>query len=144
MAAEPAFWDSSGLVLLVTHQRATAAAMTIRRSRPRIVAWWGARVEVRSALARLRREGLLDAASVAQGTAKLDVLGRAVAEVAPTEHVRSRAERLLDAHDLRAADALQLAAALEWSQDRTRGRVLVCFDARLATAASVEGFTVRP
>ena len=144
MAAELAFWDSSGLVLLVTHQRATPAARAIRRAFPRFVVWWGARLEVRSAIARLRRDGLLDPVGAAQAISKLEALCSGVAEVAPSREVRARAEQLTGVHDVRAADALQLSAALEWCTERPRGRVLVCFDKRLAVAARDAGFDVRP
>ena len=43
---------------------------------------------------------------------------------------------------LRAADALQLAAALVWAKQLPRKRLFVCFDGRLAEAAGKEGFTV--
>lgn len=56
--------------------------------------------------------------------------------------VRGRAERLLAAHALTAADACQLAAALVLADDRPKRRALVCRDARLADAAEVEGFSV--
>jgi predicted nucleic acid-binding protein len=64
-------------------------------------------------------------------------------EVAQYDAVRSRARRLLEAHPLRAADALQLGAALVVVEDRSEGVELVTFDERLADAAEKEGFTVR-
>ena len=63
-------------------------------------------------------------------------------EVQPTESVRDLAEALVQRHPLRAADAMQLAAALIWSNRQTRNRAFVCFDGRLAEAAVKEGFTV--
>jgi predicted nucleic acid-binding protein len=60
----------------------------------------------------------------------------------PTEEVRERAERLLRIHRLRAADALQLAAALVWCEDRPRGRALIGDDGNLSEAARGEGFTI--
>ena len=63
-------------------------------------------------------------------------------EVQPTEEVRNRAERLLRIHKLRAADALQLAAALVWCGDRPAGRVLIGADGNLSEAAAAESFTV--
>jgi predicted nucleic acid-binding protein len=65
-------------------------------------------------------------------------------EIEPTEEVRTLAESALEKHDLRAADALQLAAALVFCHERPRGRWFVCFDRRLAAAADIEGFTVLP
>ena len=48
------------------------------------------------------------------------------------------------AHPLRAADALQLAAALHWCQRRTTDRELATFDIRLRDASRKEGFTILP
>ena len=65
-------------------------------------------------------------------------------KVLPGERLREVAERMLRVHPLRAADALQLAAALVWSRDRPDGRVFVSCDERLRDAAGREGFTVLP
>jgi hypothetical protein len=54
--------------------------------------------------------------------------------------VREIADRLLAVHDLRAGDALQLAAALVLADERPRRRPLVTADIRLAEAAEAEGF----
>jgi hypothetical protein len=45
-------------------------------------------------------------------------------------------------HDLGAADALQLAAALAASEQRPSTLPCVCLDERLARAAELEGFPV--
>jgi len=58
--------------------------------------------------------------------------------------VRARAARLLSLHPLRAADALQLAAALVWCRERTAEAPFVCLDDRLRLAAAREGFRVLP
>jgi predicted nucleic acid-binding protein len=53
--------------------------------------------------------------------------------------------RLLRIHSLRAADAIQLAAALEWSGSLPdSSATLVTLDRRLAEAADLEGFTILP
>lgn len=54
------------------------------------------------------------------------------------------AEDLPDEYAVRAADALQLAAALVWCREKPRRRAVVCFDDQLAKAAAAVGFTVRP
>lgn len=51
--------------------------------------------------------------------------------------------RLLRVHPLRAADALQLAAALIAVSDAPRNFPFTCADARLAEAARKEGFAVQ-
>jgi hypothetical protein len=63
-------------------------------------------------------------------------------EVAPSESLRRSAERLLRVHSLRAADSLQLAAALVAANHDPQSIEFVCLDARLAAAAQREGFAV--
>ena len=58
--------------------------------------------------------------------------------------VKSLAARLLRLHPLRAADALQLGAALHWAEGHPKGRTVHTFDTRLALAAQREGFVVPP
>jgi len=63
-------------------------------------------------------------------------------EVQPLETLRDIAMRLLRAHPLRAADSLQLAAAIMASEHRPSTLDFVCLDTRLALAAQREGFNV--
>ena len=107
-----------------------------------MVVWWTARVECASAIARLRREGRLTPEAEGQSLAVVSQLAREWQEVEPTDRVRLLATVLLRRHPLRAADALQLGAALDWVDNDPTGRGFVTFDARLATAAALEGFTV--
>jgi predicted nucleic acid-binding protein len=58
--------------------------------------------------------------------------------------VDRRARRLLAAHPLRAAAALQLAAALVACDERSDVPPFVTLDDRLAEAARREGFVVLP
>ncbi len=66
------------------------------------------------------------------------------AEIMPLEGVREHALRLVSAHRLRAADALQLGAALVWRHQLGGGTSFVCLDDRLRLAATIEGFVVMP
>lgn len=100
-------------------------------------------MECWSAFARLRREGRLTLDEEEGAGALLDVLRETWFEVLPGEDVRSHAAGLLRRHPLRAADALQLAAALVWAGSPASGEIVV-LDQRLATAARLEGLTVRP
>jgi predicted nucleic acid-binding protein len=142
--AEAAFWDTSGVVLLCTHQTAAGQARRIAQRCRRLVLWWGAPVEARSAFLRLVREGILSPTELADAAKRLATLKRVASEMEPTEEIRTIAESVLDKHDLRAADAFQLAAALVLCHEKPRGRWFVCFDRRLAAAADVSGFTVLP
>ena len=113
-----AFWDTSGIVPLCCYQAQTAKARQTLRLHAQQVVWWATPVEAVSSLNLLIREGHLTAAEGKQGLRRLDVLRKAWNEIQPTEEVREWAERLLGVHKLRAADALQLAAALVWSSNR--------------------------
>jgi predicted nucleic acid-binding protein len=136
------FWDSSAVVPLLAWHATTAAVEALLRDDPQVVVWWGTSVECLSALARLEREGTATTEATSKAAERLRRLLRTFDEVQPTERVRTTAERLLRTHPLRAADSLQLAAAIEAASGRPTELPLVCLDARLAQAARREGFDV--
>jgi len=107
-----------------------------------MIVWWATRLECVSAIARLRRVGELTSATEGRALAFVSQLAGSWREVQPTERVRSLATILLRRHPLRAADALQLSAALDWAGSDPTDRGFVTFDDRLANAAALEGFTV--
>ncbi|MGI8778208.1 MAG: hypothetical protein ACR2LJ_12700 [Acidimicrobiales bacterium] len=74
--------------------------------------------------------------------ARLEQLAGAWHEVQPVESVRRVAHRLLRTHSLRAADSLQLAAAVVASEGVPRSMEFVCLDRRLVGAARREGLAV--
>ena len=61
-------------------------------------------------------------------------------EVEPSEQARESAKRLLRVHDLRTADALQLAAAFFVAEARPATLEFVSLDESLVAAARREGF----
>ncbi len=137
-----AFWDTSALVPLCCFQPQSAQARQVARTYSRQIVWWGTVIEAVSSLNRLTRDEVLTIDESRQAFARLDYLRNRWNEIQPTEEVRERAERLLRVHRLRAADALQLAAALVWCEDRPRGRPLIGADGSLSEAAGAEGFTI--
>ncbi|MGH7182851.1 MAG: type II toxin-antitoxin system VapC family toxin [Nitrospiraceae bacterium] len=138
------FWDASALIPLCLHERQTASLSKLAQGDEAIAAWWSSPVECWSALARLRREDLLSASEEGQAQAVLRVLMGAWTEVEPSRVVREQAGRVLRLHPLRAADALQLAAALVWCQGDPVHHDFVCLDQRLREAARREGFHILP
>jgi predicted nucleic acid-binding protein len=138
-----AFWDASAIVPLCCSQAAPRHGRKLLRDVRRMVVWWGTSVEARSAFARLVREGQLSDAERRTAIRLLSRLRGSWDEIQPSEKVRSLAEGLPDQYGVRAADALQLAAALLWCSERPQRRPFVCFDERLAKAASEAGFVVR-
>ncbi len=138
------FWDTSALVPLFLDHPTSAQLRTLGASDDAIVVWWGTRVECHSVLARLSREGVLDTPREAEARNVLAHLVEAWVEVEPSERLRAGATLLLDRRALRAADALQLTAALIWAQAGPRDHAFVCLDRRLREAARGEGFQVLP
>jgi len=137
------FWDTSALVPLLLEQSATAEVSELLAEDSEIAAWWGTPVECSSAAARLRREDLLSVDEEDQVHQLLGVFRASWLEILPSEEVRNRAIRLLRVHGLKAADALQLAAARVWAGSTDRPEI-VTYDERLALAAKLEGFRVLP
>lgn len=109
-----------------------------------LVVWWGTRIECEAAIARRLREGSLNPSSEMRVRGGLDRLMDAWTEVRPTDGVRNVAVRVLAVHPLRAADSLQLAAALVWADGTPDRLPFVCLDKRLSEAARKEGFEVHP
>lgn len=136
------FWDSSALLPLVVEETTSKSCRTLRRADPALAVWALTRVELASALHRLFRDRVLDRAELSVALHRMELMVGRCTEVGAVEHVRERAERLLGIHPLRAADSLQLGAALVLVKDRPRRRGFVTSDERLAEAAGAEGFTV--
>jgi len=107
------------------------------------VVWWVTPVEIASALARLVRMKQLDARDWTKARDLAAALADAWSVIQPTTAVRTKTIQLVDRYDLRGADALQLAAALEWCEDLPRGRVFLTADHRLLDAAIGCGFDAK-
>ena len=136
------FWDSSAVLPLLVVESSSAAVLREYEFDPEVVAWWATEAECVSALARLEREGSLTAPSMSEALRRLDGLARAWRVVQPVTAVRTTAIRLLRVHPLRAADALQLGAAIVAAEGHPATLQLVTLDERLAQAAEREGFAV--
>ena len=138
------FWDSSAVVPLLVAQPSSAAADSWIAQDADIALWTLTSVEVISALRRLVREGTVRESVAAKAEHRAEELVAASHVVVDVEGAKEAAHRLLRLHTLRAADALQLAAALLWARGAPNGRTLHTFDERLALAAVREGFHVSP
>jgi hypothetical protein len=138
------FWDSSALVPLLLPEAQSEVLTRDLAGDAEPVVWWTTPLECQSAIQRRHRERPFSAAELTAATERLRQLVQHADTVAPTDEVRRRAARLLSVHALRAADALQLAAALTWCEEQPHGEVFVSLDARLREAAVREGFTPLP
>src|SRR5215210_5023908 len=108
------FWDSSALLSLVIPEPDSLRIAHLFPSDPEVTLWWATPIECIGALARAKRSGRISPSGLRRAMATLEfVFGRAD-EIPPWDKVRDEARRLVVTRYLRAADALQLAAALEW------------------------------
>jgi uncharacterized protein len=138
------FWDSSAIVPVLVPEARSAMMAALLQDAPVLAAWWATPVECQSAVYRRQREGGVPRPIVEQALQRLKGLVEDADFVAPTNRLRERAGRLLASHPLRAADALQLAAALVWCDDRPENEPFVSLDERLREAALREGFAILP
>ena len=138
------FWDSSALVPSLVPEARSAELTALLGGDAAAVIWWASPVECQAALQRRHREKVLPREQLNDALRRLTGVVEDLDVVAPKRRVRERAGRLLAAHPLRAADALQLAAALVWCDDTPQSESFVCLDERLRSAAVREGFEVLP
>ena len=135
------FWDTSALVAFHLGEPPAAALKTVLEIDSEVAIWWGAEVEFASAVSRREREVGL---SPEQAAALVNEFNRFATEtyheVLPSRRLKSSARRMLRVHPLRAADALQLAAALSIAEEPAAQVGFICLDAQLNEAARREGF----
>jgi predicted nucleic acid-binding protein len=134
------FWDSSAIVPLLVAEASRDQLLALLEQDPTMLVWWGTPVECISAITRREREGHLSISDATEALERLQALALSWHEVEPSEPVRTVAQRILRVHPLRAADALQLAAAIIASEREPASLHFVCLDERLSVAAQREGF----
>jgi predicted nucleic acid-binding protein len=141
MSLPQVFWDSSALIPLCVQQLQTqrSEALYINYG---VTVWWSTQVEIISGLTRLLRMREIDAAEFVEGKQVAQAMAMIWTAIKPSANVEREARALLEQYPLRAADALQLAAALEWCEGKPKGRVFLTFDQRLGEVAAQAGFTL--
>jgi uncharacterized protein len=136
------FWDASAIVPLLVSETTTKVVQELAAADPTMLVWWGTAVECASAIARLERDGALDASGAIAAYNRLAQLAEGWHEVDPSDVIREAAIRFLRVHPLRAADALQLGAAFVAAERRPSSLEVVTLDDRLAAVARKEGFAL--
>jgi hypothetical protein len=137
------FWDTSALLSLLLEERHSAVVEALLRDDAGVAVWCLTEVEIESGLSRRVRQGLARKDEAA-ARSRVRILAERWEEVVSLDGIRRRAVRLLRAHPLSAADAMQLAAALVLCDESPEQLEFVCLDDRLAEAARQEGFRVLP
>lgn len=139
MLEPAAFWDSSALVpLCVAEERSPQAELWFGQFQ--IVIWWATPVEMNGALCRVKRDGFISGTEYNKAKTRLSAIESVSLVVLPSPALQLQARSLLERFQLRAADSLQLAAALAWCDTSPKGNVFLSFDQRLRGAAETLGF----
>jgi predicted nucleic acid-binding protein len=137
------FWDSSALVPLLIAEATSPVLRPLAAADHEMVVAWTAEIECASALLRTWREqGEVTDPEVPFSL--LTALAQQWQVVELVESLRTLAIRMLRVHPLRAADALQLAAAVIAAGDQPSALPFVSLDSRLRAAAAREGFPLLP
>lgn len=137
------FWDASAVVPLLLREGLSERLRPWAAGEP-LTVWWATEIECASAVARRERDHSLSPAAARAAWDKLAAIAEIWTLVEPSAAVRADALRFLRVHPLRAADALQLAAAFVACERQPEALPLVTLDGRLAAAARREGFPVLP
>lgn len=137
------FWDTSALIPLLSDEKTTDAMKGLLSADPNIVIWAFTPIEIASALWRKQRARRDDVSRVA-AERRLAALAATWTFVNDFETVLKQAHQTVARHALKAADALQLAAALVKGGREPLSLSFVTLDHDLADAARAEGFTVLP
>ena len=93
-------------------------------------------------MARLERENKLTNANRLKAEKRLEILENIWNEIQPVERIKELARTFPALHGLKAADSLQLAAALIWCKEQPKGKDFISGDNHLIKVAESFGFTV--
>lgn len=136
------FWDTSAIVPLLLDETSSTTARGSFARDSEMVVWWATSVECTAAIARAERDQRIDPLRTPDALAGLRLLHSGWLQIDATARLREVAERLTRIHPLRAADALQLAAATVAAEGQPASLPFVTLDDRMAVAADREGFPV--
>ena len=136
------YWDASALVPLFIEEASTSEVDGWRAADPGITTWMMTRVEVISGIARRKREWPQLLAGWNRAIREVHEVASRWTEISDAAATRLHAERIVMDYPLRAADALQLGAAIVAADGDPQSLELVTLDRRLADAARREGFPV--
>lgn len=136
--------DSSALVRRYARQRGSLAFRRFLLTATVVATVATTRVEIVSALRRLEREGRIGRRGIRRTLRAVDEDWPVMWKVPVNDLLIERAEHCLAAQNLRAADAIQLAAAMLFANLLGEPVTFAVFDVRLRTAARAAGFSLWP
>ncbi len=136
------FWDSSAILPLILEEESTRQCQKLFKEDSSMLVWSFTITEIYSAIYRRFREISFQEQQLKLIRQNIQGYQSRWTEVLPTEQLKQIAHRLLAVHSLRAADSLQLAAALVAFKNPSTRDYFISLDHKLSQAASLEGFQV--
>jgi hypothetical protein len=107
-----------------------------------MVVWAFSHIEVYSAVIRRLNSIKATQSLIQQCERRFEKIYTSWSAIIDYELVLRRAQRVVSVHGLRSADALQLASALVFFEEKPEKVEFVCLDQLLSRAAAREGFQV--
>lgn len=136
------FWDSSALVPLCINEPRSILAGRIWKRFPEKIVWWETSVEISSALARLERENKISLSQRQKAEKRLETIEKIWKEIQPVARIKELARTFPALYALKAADSLQLAAAMVWCKEKPKNKNFISGDDKLLKAVEKVGFTI--
>jgi predicted nucleic acid-binding protein len=136
-----AFWDSSSLVPLCVTQAASEKARQLVQEYS-LVAWWGTSIEIASAIQRLTRTGDISQQEGQASHLRRKKLVKTFRTIQAEGPVLEQAEAIILKYPVKAADAMQLAAAMVWTMLDPVGSTFISGDRQVLAVAKELGFEV--
>lgn len=137
-----AFWDTSALIPVFFKEDSSKILSNLFVERVENVIWDLTPIEIFSALCRRQRQKEISTEEFDRAWRAWQLIESKVYQVRSYESVKDRAVRILRIHPLKAADAMQLAAALVSTKEISQGHYFFTLDRSLCEAANKEGFSV--
>ena len=137
-----AFFDTSALVPLCVNETTSADAGRVWKRLAKRIVWCATIVELESAIARLLREKELDPIEFNKAKKRLERLETDWKIIEHNTRIIELARTFPFKYQLKAADSLQLAAALVWCKEFPKNKDFVSGDGKLLKAAEAAGFTI--
>lgn len=138
------YLDSSVLVKRFVREQGSPRVREMMRGERHLATSALAAVEVRSAVARLEREGRVEDAAVRRLLARLERTLPTMTIIEPRGRTLELAGELVARRPLRAYDAVHLASALRLALESRSAVMFACADAALRDAAAAEGLRTMP
>ena len=132
------YFDSSALVKRLVHESGSELVRALLAEGDAATSRYSL-IEIISAVARRKREGLLSSAEVEAIRRDIDIWPRHFLIVEISRAVVEQAQNLLFSHSLRAGDSLQLGSCLVLQRELKSRISFICSDSRLLAAAAAEG-----